>query len=73
MTAGIYSSPMAKHLIDLDEQALADARRELGTSTMKDTVNEALRRAGGTRRRTIEDAFDTLAALPPLDREQAWR
>ena len=64
---------MAKHLIDLDEQALADARRQLGTSTMKDTVNEALRRAGGTRRRTLEEAFDALAALPPLDRDQAWR
>ena len=64
---------MAKHLIDLDEQALADARRELGTTTMKDTVNEALRRAGGTRRRTIEGAFDTLATLPPVDRDEAWR
>ncbi len=73
MSAGIYSPSMTKRLVDIDEQALADARRALGTTTMKDTVNEALRRAGGTRRRAIEDALDVLASLPPLDRDEAWR
>ncbi|MEV0168158.1 type II toxin-antitoxin system VapB family antitoxin [Nonomuraea fuscirosea] len=34
---------MAKTLIDLDEEALAEAARVLGTSTKKDTVNAALR------------------------------
>lgn len=34
---------MGKHLIDLDEDRLGAARAELGTTTIKDTVNEALR------------------------------
>ena len=42
---------MAKHLIDLDEDRLAAARVELGTATMKDTVNEALRRVSTDRER----------------------
>ena len=36
---------MSKHLIDLDEDALSAARAELGTMTIKDTVNQALRLA----------------------------
>ena len=31
---------MAKRLVDIDEKALAAARAELGTKTLKDTVNE---------------------------------
>lgn len=33
---------VGKHLIDLDEDRLGAARAELGTTTIKDTVNEAL-------------------------------
>ncbi|HET6483982.1 MAG TPA: type II toxin-antitoxin system VapB family antitoxin [Actinoplanes sp.] len=33
---------MTKTLIDLDDEALAAAQRELGTTTKKDTVNAAL-------------------------------
>ncbi|HVN49916.1 MAG TPA: PHP domain-containing protein, partial [Acidimicrobiales bacterium] len=40
---------MAKHLVDIDEQSLREARAELGTSTIRDTVNEALRRAAAGR------------------------
>jgi Arc/MetJ family transcription regulator len=40
---------VAKHLVDIDETALAAAQAELGTPTMKDTVNEALRRASAKR------------------------
>jgi Arc/MetJ family transcription regulator len=36
---------MAKHLVDLDEELLGAARAEVGTTTIKDTVNESLRRA----------------------------
>ncbi len=32
---------VAKHLIDVDEARLAAARTELGTTTLKDAVNEA--------------------------------
>lgn len=35
---------MTKRLLDIDDAALADATRILETATMKDTVNEALRR-----------------------------
>ena len=52
---------MAKRLVDIDEKALAAARAELGTRTLKDTVNEALRRAAPTRDRGIAKALDTLA------------
>lgn len=34
---------MGKTLIDVDEQALEQARKILGTETKKDTVNSALR------------------------------
>lgn len=64
---------MGKHLIDLDETAVAAARAELGTSTLKDTVNEALRRTSGQRAARIAAALDTLAELPDEDRDDAWR
>lgn len=64
---------MAKHLIDLDEDKLSAARAELGTRTIKDTVNEALRLAIAKRERRTTDALDVLAGADLEDREQAWR
>lgn len=64
---------MAKHLIDLDEDALRDARSQLGTTTIKDTVNEALRRATGGRERQVREALDVLAGADLADRSDAWR
>lgn len=65
---------MAKHLIDLDEQRLTEARAELGTRTIKDTVNEALGRAAARRADSVASALDTLATAPGGDdREDAWR
>lgn len=64
---------MAKHLIDLDEDALRDARSQLGTTTIKDTVNEALRRATGGRERQVREALDALAGADLADRSDAWR
>ena len=64
---------MSKHLIDVDDEALGAARAELGTSTIKDTVNEALRRATSARAQRIREAFDVLAAVDVGDREEAWR
>lgn len=63
---------MSKRLVDIDETALASAQAELGTASMKDTVNEALRRAGAGRSSKVRDALDRLGRrkLPP--REQAW-
>ena len=70
----IYTSRM-KHLIDLDEQALAAARAALGTSTIKATVNVALRRAAmdSDRETRIRSSLDTLASMPAFDRADAWR
>jgi Arc/MetJ family transcription regulator len=64
---------MAKHLVDLDEDALGAARAELGTNTIKDTVNEALRRATSRRDRRISKAIDILANAKLEDRADAWR
>ncbi len=64
---------MAKHLIDLDENALGAARAELGTTTIKDTVNEALRRATPLRERQVAAALDVLADARLDDRSDAWR
>ena len=61
---------MPKTLIDIDEDLLAEASVALGTSTKKDTVTAALRRAveearqrrrqalEGLQRMTDEGAFD---------------
>ncbi|HEX6395732.1 MAG TPA: hypothetical protein VFZ97_20045 [Acidimicrobiales bacterium] len=64
---------MTKHLVDIDDEALAVAQAELGTASMKETVNEALRRAGVGRSTKVRKALDRLGrrSLPP--REQAWR
>lgn len=64
---------MAKHLVDLDEKALSAARAELGTTTIKDTVNEALRRATSRRERRVGAALDLLADARLEDRAEAWR
>lgn len=64
---------MGKHLVDIDEEALSAARAELGTSTIKDTVNEALRLAAADRGPRVEEALDVLAAADLADRTEAWR
>jgi len=64
---------MAKHLVDIDEDALRSARVQLGTETIKDTVNVALRQAGDGRRGTLKKALDVLARADLADRERAWR
>jgi Arc/MetJ family transcription regulator len=59
---------MAKHLIDVDEDSLGAARAELGTTTIKDTVNEALARATSGRERRVASAIDVLASADLDDR-----
>jgi Arc/MetJ family transcription regulator len=65
--------PVTKHLIDVDEDALGSARAELGTATIKDTVNEALRLATSGRERRVTAALDALASADLDDRTAAWR
>jgi Arc/MetJ family transcription regulator len=69
----VYTGVMTKHLVDLDDSALGAARAELGTATIKDTVNEALRRVIAGRDERIRDALDVLASGPDDDRKDAWR
>lgn len=64
---------MAKRLVDIDEKALAAAQAELGTKTLKDTVNEALRRVAPARDRRVARALDVLAKANLRDRSEAWR
>ena len=64
---------MGKHLIDLDEELLSAARTELGTDTIKATVNTALRAACAARGERVAAALDALASFEFDERERAWR
>lgn len=64
---------MTKHLVDIDDDILGAARAELGTATLKDTVNEALRLAAASRDERMARAFDALASADLDDRADAWR
>lgn len=72
-SADIYSQRMTKHLVDIDDDILGAARAELGTETIKATVNEALRRASERHARLTRQALDTLANANLADRDEAWR
>ncbi len=64
---------VGKHLIDLDEELLSAARAELGTDTIKATVNSALEAACASRVERVSAALDVLANFQFEDRERAWR
>jgi Arc/MetJ family transcription regulator len=64
---------LSKHLVDIDEQALRAARSELGTETIKETVNRALRRAAGSDQAKLMESLDRLAKADLARREDAWR
>lgn len=59
--------------MDIDENALSSARAELGTTTIKETVNQALMLASSARDDQVREALDTLAAATLHDRSDAWR
>ena len=54
---------MAKTLLDVDEELLAEATTALGTSTKKDTVNRALRFAVEETRGRRERALAQLQQI----------
>ncbi|WP_157249315.1 type II toxin-antitoxin system VapB family antitoxin [Nonomuraea typhae] len=62
---------MAKTVIDLDDDALALAAEELGTSTKRDTVNAALRAIAN--RRAAKNALALLDELAIDLSEDAWQ
>jgi Arc/MetJ family transcription regulator len=69
----IYTEVVSKHLVDIDENALSAARSELGTRTIKETVNRALRQAVKNRNEKVKQAFEVLASSDLAAREDAWR
>jgi len=69
----IYTQRVTKRLIDVDDDALDAARAELGTHTIKDTVNEALRRAARQRSAELASALTVLADADLDERSAAWR
>ncbi|MER6420658.1 type II toxin-antitoxin system VapB family antitoxin [Streptomyces sp. NPDC001137] len=54
---------MSRTVIDLDDEALEEAAKELGTTTKRDTINTALREvtARYRRLRSLEEARDLVA------------
>ena len=72
-TSLIYTPDMTKRLVDIDEEALDAARSQLGTTTIKATVNEALRLVGSDRSEVVRNSMDVLSAMPLSDRDEAWR
>ena len=60
-------------MVDIDDEFLEAARAELGTGTIKATVNEALRLVAARRRDDVGRALDALARWKPPDRGEAWR
>jgi hypothetical protein len=60
-------------LVDIDEEALWAARARLGSATIKETVNRALRQAGNEHRQDVKRRLDLLAQTDVVGREQAWR
>lgn len=52
---------MRRTQIEIDDEVLAAAQRELGTTTMKDTINEALRLVATrqARARALLGEYDT--------------
>lgn len=69
----IYSeSVMSRTVIDIDREALEAARAELGTKTVKDTVNEALRRVAAERERRQLNALEQYPG-EPADDFLMWR
>lgn len=55
---------MTKILVDVDNEALAEAAEVFGTKTKKDTINTALRESAASRRRA-----EALEELRKLGRE----
>jgi Arc/MetJ family transcription regulator len=64
-----------KQLVDLGDEALERAKRHLGLSAIKATVNEALRLAAGHSAADdeLDAALAMLAEVEFEDRSAAWR
>jgi Arc/MetJ family transcription regulator len=74
-----HGGQMTERLVDIDDEALEDARRALGTTTLEETVNIALRETGAQHRRplTMEDLVAFAEAIKdardPEVMARAWK
>ena len=72
-----YTQSVTKRLIDIDDELLADVQNAMGTATMKETVNTALRQALSAHK--ARQHLEHLRSLPDFDlsdpevMEGAWR
>ncbi len=68
---------MTKRLIDLDDELLARARRELNTSGISDTVRAALQQAASVAARARQVGWLREGGLEPMadptERADVWR
>jgi len=68
---------MSKHLVDIDNDLLAEATTILGASTMKEAVNRSLESVVlAARRRSYADRLGAMAGLDlddPSVMSGAWR
>ncbi len=64
--------PVTKRLVDIDDDVLGAARAELGTTTLKETVNQALQQVAAGRAEQVDAALDLLAGSDLSDRGDAW-
>ena len=72
-----YTESMSKHLVDIDNELLAEATSILGASTMKEAVNRSLESVVlAARRRSHADRLGAMAGLDLDDASVmsgAWR
>ena len=71
LTEIAFATAPAYH--DLSYNTLSVAQARLGTKTIKDTVNVALRRVGEDREAEVAAALDVLGSANLIDRSEAWR
>ncbi len=64
---------VTKRLVAIDDNTLRAAQAELGTTTLKDTVDMALRRVAEGRSQEVERRLTSLANHDLRDRADAWR
>lgn len=68
---------MSRTVVDIDDEALAEAMKEYGTQTKVDTVNRALREVAQRRSQRLRAAFavwDRMADdMADTDWDEAWR
>lgn len=68
---------MTKRLVDLDDDLVENAKRELGTTTLAETLRTALREAAAIRARSRQITWLTQGGLAEMadgeQRDAVWR